>query len=258
MHLVNLALIHYPMKLLLDLGNTRLKSAYSNGQTLTSLAPLQHQSEDFLISLQKQWLALPGCPAQIAVSCVGRISVLHQLLNLARQYWPSIRIFIPKAQSVCLGVRNAYQEPEKLGIDRWLALLAVRQIYQEPVAIIDCGTAITLDFLSPDGQHLGGMICPGLKLMKQSLAAGTEQLPQVTHQQFTGLANYTEAAISSGVLNAATGLIERVLHSHTDPYKVIFTGGDAELIAAQINLPSAIFPELVLLGLLALSKQNDI
>ncbi len=255
---MNLALVLSLMKLLLDLGNTRLKSAYTDDHTLIPLTPLQHQHADFLVALQLQWQALPCSPTLLAISCVGRVSVLHQLLNLARQYWPSINIFIPKAQAVCLGVRNAYHEPEKLGIDRWLALLAARQMYQEPVAIIDCGTAITLDFLASDGLHLGGMICPGLTLMKRSLAVGTEQLPQVAHQQFTSLANSTETAINSGVLNAAAGLIERVIHSHTSPCKLIFSGGDAELLAAEINLPSIIYPELVMLGLLALSQQNDL
>ena len=203
------------MKLLLDIGNTRLKSAYAfNGQ-------------------------------------------LKSLPTLAHQFWPATKILIPKAQRFSLGVTNGYQEPEKLGIDRWLALIAIRQLYSEAICVVDCGTAITVDFLAANGQHLGGVISPGLLLMKRALAWGTEQLPMVQQHGFLGLANHTEAAINSGVLYAATGLIEKCLTNQASDFKLVLSGGDAQLLASFITKPAVIHPELVLQGLLAVSHEEE-
>ncbi len=89
--------------------------------------------------------------------------------------------------------------------------MAVRNLYQLPACIVDCGTAITVDLIDADGKHQGGLISPGLTLMKKSLAAGTEALQfHETNYEF-GPANFTEAAIYSGTLSAAVGLIEHVL-----------------------------------------------
>lgn len=246
------------MKLLLDIGNTRLKCAYVSTNKLISVPPLVHREQQFNSQLLQQWQALTPIPNQIAISCVGASEVLEQVLSIARQLWPTVDIIIPKAKKFALGVHNAYKYPEKLGVDRWLALLAVRQIYREPACVVDCGTAITLDFMAADGQHSGGLICPGLTLMKQALARGTEQLKFTQIRYAPGLADYTEAAIYSGTLYAAAGLIEKVLTAQPGIYKLFLTGGDAELVASQLNITSTINPDLVLYGLLAISNEDSL
>lgn len=245
------------MKLLLDIGNSRLKSAYAHREQLFLLSAVLQNEPDFIAQLARQWQALPEVPIELVISCVGRPENIQRILNLAESLWPGIRTKIPKAQAFALDVRNAYPEPQKLGIDRWLALIAVRQICPENVCVIDCGTAITIDFMSAHGQHLGGLISPGLTLMKQALARGTEQLMFNEKNYLPGLANHTEAAIYSGTLFAAAGLIEKVLNSQTTPCKLFLTGGDAPLLATQLNREFCIVPELVLQGLLAISKEDN-
>jgi pantothenate kinase type III len=79
-------------------------------------------------------------------------------------------------QKYALGVRNAYPKHNKLGVDRWLAMLAAYHYYNAPVCIVSCGSALTLDIVDSQGQHLGGMIMPGLNLMQQALSRGTANL----------------------------------------------------------------------------------
>jgi type III pantothenate kinase len=129
-------------------------------------------------------------------------------------------------------------------------LVAVWQQYQAPACIVDCGTAITVDLLDAHGRHQGGLISPGLTLMKQSLGQGTEALPVSQASHGFGLADSTEAAIYSGTLMAAIGLVEHVLAQHPSGVRLILTGGDAELIAGQLDAAADVDPDLVLRGLL--------
>jgi type III pantothenate kinase len=146
-------------------------------------------------------------------------------------------------------VCNAYQQPEQLGVDRWLALVAVRRHYQIPACIVDCGTAITVDLMDVNGKHQGGLISPGLTLMRKALTEGTEALQFLETDYVFGPANFTGAAIYSGTLSAAAGLIEHVLTRQPGTVQLILTGGDAKLIARQLMGKPVIDTNLVLRGL---------
>jgi type III pantothenate kinase len=103
--------------------------------------------------------------------------------------------------------------------------------------------------MDAEGNHQGGLISPGLTLMRKSLVEGTEALQFHETDHVVGLANFTEAAIYSGTLSAAVGLIEHVLSRQTDTLHLILTGGDAGLIAPQLKGQLVIDPDLVLRGL---------
>jgi type III pantothenate kinase len=235
------------MNLLVDIGNTRLKWGMATEGAIITGKPLMHHqlSRQPLLAA---WKSI-GLPERMAICCVSAKQLLMQVCSVAEELWPDMDIVFVKSQASACGVYNAYQQPEKLGVDRWLSLLAVRRHYQQAVCIVDCGTAITLDLMDAQGQHQGGMICPGLTLMKKSLHQGTENL-QLSETHYTvGLANFTEAAIYSGTLSAAVGLIEHVLAKQPENTQLILTGGDAELIANQLALKAQIDPDLVLRGL---------
>ena len=239
------------MTLLLDIGNSRVKWALAHGGILTATTSIAHQTSHFKQTLQAQWQELAQRPSLIAISCVSHTTLLQQIILIAQQLWPDIAIVTPTAQAFALGVQSAYEQPETLGVDRWLALLAVRQITQQPACVIDCGTAITVDFINAQGLHLGGVISPGLTLMKRALAAGTGQLPYAENAFQVGLAKHTVAAIHSGAVYAAAGLIEKVLSRQTQTFTLFLTGGDATFIAAELAVEASIYDDLVLRGLLA-------
>ena len=235
------------MNLLIDSGNTRLKWALlQDGGLITSHALFNQQiTRQQLI---ETWKLQPP-PKCFAIACVSSTPLLELVLAVAIELWPNIQIIPVKSQAHAFGVYNAYQQSEKLGVDRWLALVAVRNHYQLPACIVDCGTAITVDLIDSDGKHQGGLISPGLTLMKKSLAAGTAGLQFYETSYVAGPANFTEAAIYSGTLFAAVGLIEHVLSKQPNASQLILTGGDAEIIAAQLKTKPIIDSDLVLRGL---------
>jgi type III pantothenate kinase len=168
---------------------------------------------------------------------------------VARELWRDVPIHLATTQTQAFNVTNGYSQPEKLGVDRWLALIAVRKKTNTPVCIVDCGTAITVDVLDMDGRHRGGLICAGLTLMKTALAFNTADLPLADSPHHIGLAIETEAAIYNGTLFAACGLIERVMQDLPENTMLFLTGGDATIIAAQLTQPLTLETDLVLQGL---------
>ena len=74
------------------------------------------------------------------------------------------------------GVRNGYEEFERLGLDRWLAMLGGFHLAAGACLVLDFGTAVTADFIAADGQHLGGFICPGMPLMRNQLRTHTRKI----------------------------------------------------------------------------------
>lgn len=235
------------MNLLVDMGNTRLKWAVmQDGWIVTGRALANHQITRH--ELIETW-AMQTPPKRLAIACVGATPLLERVLAVAVELWPTIEIVRVESQAHAFGVHNAYQQPEKLGVDRWLALVAVHNLHHSPACIVDCGTAITVDLIDAEGNHQGGLISPGLTLMKKSLAAGTEALQFHETNYVAGPANFTEAAIYSGTLSAAVGLIGHVLSKQPDGMPLILTGGDAEIIAAQLAIKPIVDTDLVLRGL---------
>lgn len=240
--------------LLIDVGNTRLKWGLAKGGEIIAGQPFVHQQTG-QHELFETWKTLSP-PDILAISCVASSLQLESVKSVAASLWPKAEIISAQSQANAFGVTNAYIHPEKLGVDRWLSLIAVRQQYPSvDVSIVDCGTAITIDMMDADGFHQGGLICPGLTLMKKSLALGTEALQFNPENYPAGPANFTEAAIYSGTLWAVLGLIEHSL-GEQENRQLIMTGGDAELIAEQLHCRPIIDSDLVLRGLAILSSAN--
>jgi type III pantothenate kinase len=235
------------MNLLIDMGNTRLKWAVMlDGRLIPGRALDNSQlNRHELVEIWK----VQALPKRLVIACVSANLLLELVLAVADELWPNLEIISVKSQAHAYGVVNAYQQPEKLGVDRWLGLVAVRRHYQIPACIVDCGTAITVDLLDANGNHQGGLISPGLTLMRKALVEGTEALQFHETDCVAGLANFTEAAIYSGTLSAAAGLIEHVLSRQPDNLHLILTGGDAGLIARQLKGKPVIDTDLVLRGL---------
>lgn len=252
------------MNLLIDIGNSRLKWGWSQPlpEAVETAMPGRHTKRYRIVSGQplpnarmtrqeliNAWKVIPP-PRRIAVSCVSADRLLKLVQSVAFELWLDVDIIVAKPQARALGLTNAYQQPEKLGVDRWLCLIAAWRQYRKPVCIVDCGTALTVDLIDADGNHQGGLISPGLTLMKKSLSQGTEALPYSEAGYAPGPANFTEAAIYNGTLAAAVGLVEHVLAKQPENTQLVLTGGDAELIAGQLDAAFIVEPDLVLWGLL--------
>lgn len=248
-----------PMRQLwLDLGNTRLKYWLTEQATQsTQTQMLEHGAELHLQSPADLLLGLTDRFAGFKVQQIFISSVLDVRANQRiKKILSRLAVSVQFAQvlSECQGLITGYDDPSRLGIDRWLQVLALAGQTQQYL-IVGCGTALTLDLLD-DQQHLGGYILPSLYLQREALALGTRRV-QVPDGAFDNLqaGRCTEDAVHHGVLLGLVGAIEKLLRQ--DPTRqLILTGGDAALFAKFINAPNglAIRDNLLLEGLMRYFK----
>jgi type III pantothenate kinase len=238
------------MKLLIDIGNTSLKWAVSQGRVRRTMRAVRHHG-GMPIDLQADWEGLPE-PDEVLVSNVGGQAVGDALARTCRSRWGCEARFA-RTERRCHGVTIAYDCPDGLGVDRWLAMLAAHRAFHGPVVIVDAGTAVTYDLLRADGRHLGGLILPGIGMMFAGLLAGT-QIPHLEPVDTdVSWATDTATAVTAGAIQALSALAERLFDrlldaSGSEP-QLILTGGDAERLLPVIARPTRCEPDIVLQGL---------
>ncbi len=243
------------MNLLIDIGNTRIKWAVEEDNIIKNSRAIEHNKTNFLSLIRQAWAEIER-PKKIVVSCVSKNEIAEQLIAVTENIWADVNVIVAKSSATGFSISNAYKHANKLGVDRWLALIALHHYYPGDSVVVDCGTAITIDVLNKQGLHLGGVISPGLQLMKYSLFQGTEDLSNVDQAFPVGLSNNTESAIYSGTVLAAVGLIEKTLRDYTDCHTLVLTGGDAKLLSQYLNCKVILEPDFVLKGLSLYSREK--
>jgi type III pantothenate kinase len=248
------------MKLLVDIGNSRVKWATLDKTGLSDSQSFLRAKTGIKASLNKAWKHLSDIDA-VYVANVGGDKLAQQLSEWVQKSWDLTPQFVT-SEKKRFGVINAYDEPEKLGIDRWLSLIAARQHARQAQCVIDCGTAMTIDIVSKTGQHQGGMILPGLSLMRSSLAANTDALTEdLGEKEFNTLATNTFSAIHAGTLYSVSATLERIINdlkqSFNDQVRFIITGGDAEQLLPLLPDDINHYPDIVLRGLAFYVRQDD-
>lgn len=155
-----------------------------------------------------------------------------------------------QSQPCSSGLVSSYKEPQKMGVDRWLAMLAAWD--KNPHAaniVVDAGTAVTLDIVDASGKHQGGYICPGFQMMKTSLLAATDKV-HASDQWLGGRkpGHSTQQCVDHGIQDMLACWIER--HCELLPEaRVWMTGGNGEGLALLLNSPVELVSDLVLDGL---------
>jgi len=248
------------MKLLIDIGNTRVKFAFLESGRLADSQTFARSKTGIKASLNSHFKGVEGIES-IFVSNVAGDKIATQLTEWAEKKWQITPTFVV-SEKKRFGVTNAYAEPEVLGVDRWLSLIAARQHARMATCIIDCGTAITVDIVTKYGLHQGGMILPGLNLMRDSLISGTSDLTDtLAESEFKTLAVNTQSAIQTGTLYTVTATIDRLMSDLKEQFKnrirFIITGGDAETIRPILPMNIAHYPDIVLKGLAYYARQGE-
>ncbi len=226
------------MILCLDCGNTRLKWGLRDGAAWAGQGALSVARLDSLTVRAERIVAcnVAGDQAGAAIESLAARMV-------APLHWV-------RAQSAHGGVTNGYEHPDQLGADRWAALIGARALHAGPVLVVMSGTATTVDVLDADGVFRGGLILPGLALMRESLALGTADLPTMAGE-FRPLPRNTFDAIASGCLSATLGAIERMFRQVADRPDALclLAGGAASTLAPHLAPPHRVVENLVLEGL---------
>lgn len=246
--------------LAIDCGNTRIKWArYDAGRTSgRGSASLRGGADPYLQLAGTLDRGIERvCVANVAGAKVAEriTATVVDRLEISPEF---VRVE-PKAH----GIECAYYQPETLGIDRWLAMIAARRLAAGAFAVVSAGTAVTFDAVDADGQHLGGLILPGDRLMIEAMASNAHQIPLVERaaDPVSGLdllGRSTQQAVSRGARLATAAAVDRavaeVAAALSQPLAVFVTGGDAAELAAWLAADVTIGADLVLDGLAAVAE----
>ena len=260
--------------LLIDIGNSRIK---------VRVADLGHDPESR--DAASGWLGPPlvvdtadaaqivdrfaGVEAAVDAVCISNVASTPCGEGVARAAvarWPHASIRHVVAERERCGVVNGYRQPERLGADRWLALVGAR--YLEPrhsLLVCSFGTATTIDLLvastpGAKARFVGGLILPGFEAMRRGLSAATARLP-LAEGHARDFADSTDDAMASGVFAAQTGAVAQSIRcararlansAEAVSLRCLLTGGNAATIAHAMKdagVGVAVVPDLVLAGL---------
>jgi type III pantothenate kinase len=275
------------MNLVLDLGNSRCKWALARppgmaevrsakpsvneasftGQTQEqvfrndALAPggVFAYGENFVHTLDAAFGGLAR-PERVAAVCVASAAHTEALAHWVQSHWglDVQRIVACAAQ---LGVTNSYKDPTRLGADRWAALIAARARHTDAVCVVDCGTALTVDALDSKGVFRGGVILPGLALMRDALLRRTQGVRDAQGDEGSVFAQTTADGVVAGTLFGLVGAIDRILDEQAAMLgvapQVLITGGDAQPVLALLRHAHQHVPDLVLEGVAHIVRTGD-
>lgn len=240
--------INQHMILELDVGNSRIKwrllaaddLAVTDAGYVSGFEELQRVTE-----------------LETAIAMARMCSVRGGDVNRQLEDWVRVKYGVELVAAAvtqsCGGVTNQYADVSRLGIDRWLAMLAAYQRAGSACMVIDSGTAFTIDVVDAQGLHLGGYIIPGLKLMRSSLESNTAIRLSDNYAKYSeGLGHSTDEAVFNGTVTALLATIKQQSESlsKAGDIEIYFAGGDAVLLHRLAGLDrSEIVTSLVLDGL---------
>lgn len=238
--------------LLVDVGNTRIKWMWARGRELDT----ERAGQGDVGALEDACRAGDAPePEAVLISSVATEALTREVENVARTCW-GIEAQRLRSRAEQGGVRNAYADASRLGVDRWLAVVGAVRTYGAPLIVWDLGTATTLDAVDADRRHLGGWILPGPLTMLRSLRRWT-QLPVPDDLGDAGTprpGQSTAECIARGAVAAQVGalvqMIDGLSESGVANPRLVVTGGAAETLLPYLDLEHVHDPWLVFRGML--------
>jgi type III pantothenate kinase len=248
------------MQALVDIGNTRIKWALYDGKKLTQHGSAVHRG-GVDAALQTFARALPRELTRVVVANVAG----DALERAFRGAVGSRAVDFVATSAERFGVRCAYPEPHRLGVDRWVALLAAHNLAAGAACVIDSGTAVTFDAVAADGAHLGGLILPGARLLASSLDRNTSNIgatpvPAGAPKGLGLLGGDTATAVGHGAMLAISAALDRAVHTVAVALgatpRVYLTGGDATPLREWLETQVEPRADLVLEGLALFAAEH--
>lgn len=247
-----------------DIGNSSINIGFFSNQGLSVhriTNSFRKSTEEYIAEIK---IFLEKNLAEKSAEGVIISSVAPGLTPLLRE---ALRGLISKEPLVVnykmnTGLSFSIDNPEKLGADRIANAVAAYEHYGSATIVVDFGTATAVSVVDKDARFLGGAILPGVGLMSESLAKGTAQLPEVNIGSHpSALGTETARCIQSGLLYGTAGAVERIIDEIKKEagleFKVIITGGYANLISSFLRIQYEFLPYLTLEGLKILYLKNE-
>lgn len=242
--------------LLLDVGNTRIKWGVSEDGEIRRTGHISQQRiRDG--GLQVLTTKLPRQVDDVFVSNVAGTTFATRLSGVVGAHCDR-DVRFARSERRGWGVTNSYTQPRRMGVDRWVAIVGAWAEVQGTCLVVDAGTAITIDAIDDEGQHLGGQIIPGVATMATALAKATSEIPAVRPAPARSdidlgmFGRNTAAAVREGAQNAVAGAVDRAIRTlQSNAYEpvVVLTGGDSSRILNALCETPLHRPHLVLQGL---------
>lgn len=253
--------------LTVDIGNSRIKWALFSGGLIKESGCLDYTAEN--IEAQLDSVCLPKSVSSVAVSCVAGEKIKSRFKTWADQNdLANIEFAVTRDKQH--GVVNSYQDPAKMGVDRWLAMVAAynkcKTLTGNLICVIDCGTAITFDVLDFGGKHQGGLIMPGYQTMIQSLIKNAENIknnnkivspPQITSELACSTSDALVNGCSQIIVQGISGIVNGFQKKSSAKLHCLVTGGDAEWVSSALTVDHEYDPYLVLKGLYLVSVNEN-
>jgi type III pantothenate kinase len=243
------------MTVLVDIGNTRIKWAtLADGRLVRGGSAVHRDSLDLGVAAFAA--ELPARPRIIVANVAGEPMAERLRALVATRPGASLDLVATAAER--FGVRCAYAEPSRLGVDRWVAVLAAYHSARAAACAIDAGTAVTFDAVDGAGAHLGGLILPSARLLASALDCNTSNIGRTAPAPAVArgldlFGRNTDAAVGhaawlalSAALDRAVATVERALGTRPVVY---LTGGDAEALRGWLETRVELRADLVLEGL---------
>jgi len=239
-----------PLKLVIDLGNSRAKAAVYEGNELISLQIVENPTPEKFSALTLDELNLTA----------GIISSVAGDPTSYTAVYPGLN-WIVLDSDTAVPIINNYETPETLGKDRLAAVTAAHLLHPgKDMLVIDAGTAITYDFINRDGVYSGGSISPGLAMRFNSLHTFTRRLPLLQTQEIDYLiGRNTNESILSGVINGIRCEIDGIIDQYRLSWpelRILLTGGDTKYFEKTLKNNIFATPNLVLTGLKLILDYN--
>jgi len=250
--------------IVIDIGNTNITAGVFAGDALCVKAKSPtHSPSRYAMFFRRLITAAgmkPGDIGSIMISSVVPVALSRLVVQLNRMSATSRRIYII-GKDIATPIKNEYRNKSEVGQDRLVNAFAAARLYGTPAIVVDFGTAITFDIVSPESAYLGGLIMPGIELSLSSLYTKTALLPRVDLKAASSIIGRdTVSSMRGGILFGfgamCDGLVAQYRHILGKRAKVIATGGNAELVKKYAKSIQIVDEDLTLKGLALLAPKS--